>query len=103
MGSLPTSGVLWEKTRHSTMTIEQVVSAATRARVGSLSKAHSTEDRDFILEAVKSDGLALKYASDGLKEDHEVVLEAVKSDGLALEYASDGLQQDREVVLEAVK
>lgn len=33
----------------------------------------------------------------------EVVLEAVKEDGYALRYASEELQNDKEVVLEAVK
>ena len=56
-----------------------------------------------VLEAVRSDGLLLKFASENLKADKEVVLEAVKSDGRAFEYASENLKADKEVVLEAVK
>ena len=59
------------------------------------------EDREIVLEAVKNDGSALKYASENLKEDREIVLEAVKNDGSALEYASENLKEDREIVLEA--
>ena len=57
-----------------------------------------------VLEAVKlSNGLALKYASDELKNDRTVVLEAVKlSNGLALEYAFDELKND-EVIIKEVK
>ena len=54
-----------------------------------------------MLEAVKQNGNALKYASAALKDDREFVLEAVKQDGSALEYASAALQGDREFVLEA--
>ena len=60
-------------------------------------------DREEMLEAVKNNGGALKFASDTLKADREVVLEAVRSDGYAIQYASDTLKDDREVVIEAVK
>ena len=48
----------------------------------------------MVLEAVKQNGSALKYASEELKNDKEVVLEAVKQDGFALEYDSYELQND---------
>jgi hypothetical protein len=56
-----------------------------------------TQDREKILEAVKSTGLALEHADDSLKADREVVLEAVKSVGGALEYADDSLKGDPEL------
>jgi hypothetical protein len=60
-------------------------------------------DRVFVLNAVKQSGWALKYASRELRADRAVVLEAVKSVGFALQFASEELQADRKVVLEAVK
>ena len=60
-------------------------------------------DREFVLVAVKENGLTLQYASDELKADREIVLEAIRnSRGHALEWASNELKGDREVVLEAV-
>ena len=60
-------------------------------------------NRSIVLEALKNDGLALRFISTEFKNDREIVLEAVKSSGKALEYASDELKNDREIVLEAVK
>lgn len=45
-------------------------------------------DREILLEAVKKDGSALRYASEELKNDREIVLEAVKADG-KVQYASE--------------
>ena len=64
---------------------------------------NENSSRDEVLEAVKQDGNALKFASDELKGDRVVVMEAVKQNGWALEYAAEELRGDREVVLEAVK
>eukprot|EP00972_Heterocapsa_arctica_P010646 1562545-Heterocapsa_arctica.AAC.1 len=50
-----------------------------------------------VLEAVKQDGLALRFASAELKGDREVVMEAVKQSGLALRFASQELMGDREI------
>ena len=47
--------------------------------------------------------MALRDASDELKNNKKVVLEAVKQKGWALEHASDELKNCKEVVLEAVK
>ena len=47
------------------------------------------KNKSFMLQAVKSDGRALEYASDEIKSDRGIVLAAVKSDGSALEYASE--------------
>eukprot|EP00913_Durusdinium_trenchii_P019625 g18449.t1 len=58
--------------------------------------------KDLILQAVKSNGIALQYASPRLQDDLEVVLEAVAQSGHALEFASTTLRQERRVVLAAV-
>ena len=60
-------------------------------------------EREETLKKVQNNGLALKYASDELKNDREVVLKAVQQFGWALEFASDELKNDKEVVLEAVQ
>ena len=51
----------------------------------------------------KQDGLALMYATFGLKADKEVVPAAFKTYGSALEWAAEELQADKDVVLAAVK
>ena len=60
-------------------------------------------DFEVILTAVKSNGFALNYASDRLKDNKEIVLEAVKNNGMALKWVSPRLQNDKDVVLEAIK
>ena len=45
-------------------------------------------NRAVVLEAVKQNGDAFRYASEELKRDRGVVLEAVKQNGDALQYAS---------------
>ena len=62
-----------------------------------------SESRVFMMEIVKRQPVALRLASDALKDDREIVLEAVKQYGDCLKYASVALQDDREIVLEAVK
>jgi hypothetical protein len=59
-------------------------------------------DKEVVLAAVTSDGLALEYASKVLKADKEVVLAAVTSDGSAFEYASEELKADKEFLLAAL-
>ena len=49
------------------------------------------DDRDIILEAVKTDGLALRFASNELKDDFEVVLTAMKNNVYAFSEASERL------------
>ncbi len=41
-----------------------------------------------IKKAIQNNGLALRFASEILKDDRDIVLEAVKYDGDALQYAS---------------
>ncbi len=42
------------------------------------------KDKSFVLEAVKSDGLALEFADESFKKDKSIVLEAVKSNGVCI-------------------
>ena len=59
-------------------------------------------DKEVVLTAVENDGYALFHASEELKNDKEVVLTAVKNDGYALRFASEELKNDKDVVLQAV-
>jgi hypothetical protein len=52
--------------------------------------------------AVKQNGLALRFASDDLKNDKNIVTTAVTNNGMALLYASENLRNDRDVVDTAV-
>tara|TARA_R110000868_G_scaffold140631_3_gene356430 strand:- start:763 stop:1008 length:246 start_codon:yes stop_codon:yes gene_type:complete len=45
-------------------------------------------DKDFVLEKVKQNGLALEFASEELRNDLEVVIEAIKQDLNAFSFAS---------------
>ncbi len=60
-------------------------------------------NREIVLTAVKSNGYALRSASDELQADKEVVLAVVKYNGYHLRYASTKLKADKEVVLTAVR
>lgn len=65
-------------------------------------------NKEDVLEAIKNDGEALKYASEELRGDKEVVLTALETNkddfGIkyTLKYASEELRGDREVVLAAI-
>lgn len=57
----------------------------------------------FLLEnkpkkIIENNGLALKYASNELKNDKKIVLLAIKNNGNALKYASEELQKDPEII-----
>jgi hypothetical protein len=58
-------------------------------------------DRPFMLDAVKQNGLALRYACDALREDRELVLTAVQQNGQALQYVHPNLLDDQEILLTA--
>ena len=60
-------------------------------------------DKKFMIELVKIDGLCLKYASQELKDDIEVVGHAVAEDGMSLKYASENMKLNRDIVMIAVK
>ena len=51
-----------------------------------------TGDREIVVKAVSSNGLALEHASEELRGDYEIVMEAVSQNGHALQYASEGLR-----------
>ena len=60
-------------------------------------------DKSFMISVIKLNGLALKYASDELKDDKSVVIIALReSAGFALKYASKRLREDWFTVLEAI-
>ena len=83
---------------------ELVLAAVT---TNGLALAHASNvlksDREVVLAAVKNYSQALHFASPELKNDREVVLAAVSKNGKALEYASDHMKNDSEVVLAAVQ
>ena len=58
--------------------------------------------RANVMVAVENNGLALQFASDGMKNDRAIVMAAVKNNGLALHYASIALRDDRGIVMVAV-
>lgn len=60
-------------------------------------------DREFVLEVVKINGWALQFASEEFSKNREFILEAVKSNGGALQFVSEEFLKDREIVLKAVK
>ena len=55
------------------------------------------------MAAVKQDGNAIQFASEGLKRYRDIVMAAVNQDGWALEFASLELQGDCDVVLDAAE
>lgn len=63
-------------------------------------------ERDFntVLEAVKRDGLQLKYASRRLQNNDLIVLHSIRQNGLALQYASKKQRQfNYYIALQAVR
>ena len=56
-----------------------------------------------IMNTVKNNGEALKYASENAQNNRDIVKAAVKNNGEALEYASERLRDDKEIVIYAVK
>ena len=60
-------------------------------------------EKSAMLDAIKKDARALKYASETLKNDKEVVLAAVTHDGSTLQFASDDLKNDKEISVGRLK
>ena len=54
-----------------------------------------------MLVAVKQAGLALEYASEGLRADREIVLAAVAVRGIALKHAPEELRRLQEAAVDA--
>merc|ERR1719183_2884697 len=72
--------------------------------VGALiSHPNLREDRESVLAAVKTNGLAIAYAAEALKQDRKIALEAVRQDGSALQFLPQEFRSDRELVLLAVQ
>lgn len=68
-----------------------------------LPKGTIIDDKDIVLDAVKSNVSAIIYASEKLLNDKEIMLEAVKQNYFTIELASEELQNDKEILLEAAK
>jgi len=58
------------------------------------------DDKKQILQAIKKDGLALRRASEGLKNDKEVVLAAFKKSKFSFNFSSRKLRSDCRFVLQ---
>jgi hypothetical protein len=55
------------------------------------------------LEAVKNNGSALEFASNGFQNDKEIILEALKKNGAALEFTSKEFQNDKDFVFLSIE
>lgn len=64
---------------------------------------HLQRDKEVCLEAIKQHVHALEFCSPDLKRNMEFVMSAVKLDGAALMYAAPSLQAEKDVVMEALK
>lgn len=64
---------------------------------------HVFADRSIVMDAVRIDGDALRYASDELRADPVVVIEALHRSGGPLIYASEKLLRNRDFIMSAVK
>ena len=62
-----------------------------------------SRDKEIVLEAVKENGYTLRNADENLKKDKDIVLEAVKESGSALQFSDKILRKDKKIVLEALK
>ena len=60
-------------------------------------------DKAMVLMAVNNVGLALRYASEELRNDPEIVRAAITRNGYALEFASDAIKADKMMVMLAVQ
>jgi len=56
-----------------------------------------------VLEAVKNDPLALRWADQSCKCDKDIILQAVQLSGESLRSADDQMKNDRDIVLAAVR
>ena len=82
---------------------KEVVLAAVRSNGLALQYANKFQtDREVVLAAVQQNGYALEYAQ-RFQRDREIVLAAVNSSGCSLQYASYDLINDKEIVSAAVK
>ena len=61
------------------------------------------DNGDIIKLVVEKNGIALQYASDRLKDNDNIVKLAVEKNGIALQYASDRLKDNDDILRIAVK
>lgn len=59
--------------------------------------------RDYMLQAVREDGLFLKNADEKLAADKEIVIEAVRQNGEALKFAHMQLREDKAFFMNVLK
>ena len=57
------------------------------------------DNREFMLEVVRENGLSLGYASQNLRSYHRLVLVAVRQNGKALKYASDEIKHNLDFII----
>ena len=60
-------------------------------------------DFDVVLMAVKRDGLALRHASEEMRDHAIIIMEAIKKNPMALQYASEKMRDNLEIVTEVEK
>jgi len=60
------------------------------------------KDREVVLAAVQSNGLALAFALEQFSNDREIVIAALEEDGTVFSYVSEDLRKDREIVMIAL-
>lgn len=61
------------------------------------------DDKEVIIELMKSDGDLLKYVSDNLKDDDFIVIRAVNSNWDAISFASERIKNDKAITLKMVE
>lgn len=61
-------------------------------------KNEGSNYKEYALEVVKEDGLALKHFSEEVRNSKEVVIEAMKQDIKAKQFASEELQNDPDII-----
>jgi hypothetical protein len=52
------------------------------------------KNKEIVLEAVKTSGLAIQYADKSLQKDINICCEAIKQDDCAYDYISDEIKKD---------
>lgn len=60
-------------------------------------------NKDYVGEIVKRNGMALEYAAAVLKDNDQIVLNAVTNQGSALQFASERLRDNKDIVLKAIE
>jgi hypothetical protein len=60
-------------------------------------------ERAFVLEALRVNGLALEHVGDEFRADREIVMTAIAKNGVALQHSKGRLVTDKEVVKTAIE